>query len=121
MRIVHLCLLLGMIGMLESCSSGRDVPTTVEGTRPPTVIKRVDPRYPQELREQRVEGAVVVEGIVPKEGGTMRALHVVRSDDTRLDQLALDAISKWIWMPGLQDGRPSDVEFTTQVRFLLNR
>jgi protein TonB len=91
------------------------------GVRVPTVTHRVEPDYPAELRQQRVTGVVVVAGTVPKEGGVLRNPHVVRSDDPRLNQLALAAVSRWVWRPGLQDGKPVDVEFRTEVSFSLNR
>lgn len=47
----------------------------------------------------------------------LRNPGVGRSDDLRLNQVALDAVARWIWKPGLQDGKPVVVEFTTQVRF----
>jgi protein TonB len=85
------------------------------------LVKRVEPAYPAALRAAGVQGLVEVRGTVPKEGGALRNPQVVRSDDPRLDPLALDAISRWEWKPGMQDGQAVDVEFTTTIRFSLNR
>lgn len=104
-----------------SCTSSDGVPREVENVRAPTVIHRVAPEYPAELRQERVVGVVVISGTVPKEGGALRNPRVVRSDDLRLNQLALDAVARWIWKPGLQHGKPVDVEFTTPVRFSVGR
>jgi TonB family protein len=100
-----------------SCSSAAGVKQGADSVRVPTVTNRVAPDYPLELRQQGVHGSVEIGGTVPKEGGVLRKPHVIRSDDSRLDQLALDAVSRWTWKPGLQDGKPVDVEFTMTVTF----
>lgn len=87
------------------------------GVVAPVVIHRVEPEYPPELREQGISGVVTIGGTVPKEGGTLRGAHVIKSDDSRLNQLALDAVSKWVWKPGSIDGEPVDVMFMTEVKF----
>jgi TonB family protein len=92
-----------------------------EGMRAPSVVSRVEAEYPAELRAAGVQGQVVISGTVPKEGGVLRNPRVVRSDDSRLEPFALEAVSRWTWRPGLQDGQPVDVEFTTTVTFSLNR
>jgi TonB family protein len=104
-----------------SCTSADVVPPAGTKRQVPRVIHRVNPDYPAELREQRVEGVVVVSGVIPKEGGTIRNPRVVRTNDPRLNALALDAVSRWIWAAGLENGEPVDVEFTTEVRFALDR
>jgi TonB family protein len=113
-----------------SCASNASLPdapaatasASAKGaTQPPTVVRRVEPLYPEELRRARFEGSVVIGGTVPKEGGLIRNLHVVSSTEPRFEQLALDAVSQWEWSPGLQDGIPVDVEFTTTVTFSLAR
>jgi TonB family protein len=104
-----------------SCTSAGVVPPANTKVQVPRVIQRVNPDYPAELREQRVEGVVVISGLIPKEGGAIRNPRVVRSNDPRLNALALEAVSRWIWAAGLEDGEPVDVEFTTEVRFALDR
>lgn len=106
------------MGVFLSCASmGSPRVGNTEGLRAPMVMQRVDPEYPVELRQQAVQGIVVIGGTVPKEGGVLRNPHVVRSDDPRLNQLALAAVSRWVWRAGLQNGVAVDVEFTTEVRF----
>ena len=103
-----------------SCASSSQSAATSGNVVAPVLIHRVNPEYPPDLRQQHVSGTVVVGGIVPKEGGALRNPRVVRSDDSRLNQLALDAVSRWIWKPGLMAGQPTDVEFRTEVHFGLN-
>jgi periplasmic protein TonB len=119
---LFICFVLAIV--VSSCASTSDpaprVPVAaLPDMRPPKLTKRVEPIYPAALREQGVVGVVVIAGIVPKEGGPLRDAHVVRSDDARLDPWALEAVKSWIFIGGLQDGQPVDVEFQTTVRFSL--
>jgi TonB family protein len=116
------------MGVAMSCASSNPAQPATDGlqrgstgVQVPTISHRVEPAYPLELRQQGVTGVVVVAGTVPKEGGVLRNPRVEKSDDPRLNQLALAAVSRWIWRPGFQDGKAVDVEFRTEVRFSLNR
>lgn len=119
------CLSLAMfVAVVTSCASTptpapRAGAADLTDVRAPKLTKRVEPIYPASLREQGVAGLVVIAGIVPKEGGTLRDAHVVRSDDARLDPWALDAVKQWVFTGGTQEGVPVDVEFQTTVRFSL--
>ena len=118
MRLVLVAVLAA--SMLTSCGSASP-PVTPPGIRAPVVVRRVEPDYPPELRAAGVQGVVKVSGTIPKEGGTLRNPKVVWSDDPRLDPFALDAVSRWVWEPGMQDGQAGDVEFTTSVTFSVDR
>lgn len=115
-----LVLLFLAMSLLISCASTGTAPAT-PGVRVPTIVTRVDPEYPAELKAAGVQGVVEISGTVPKEGGMLRNPRVVHSDDPRLAPLALSAVSRWIWTPGMQDGKEVDVEFTTTVRFSSHR
>jgi len=104
-------------GLTVGCAGTAPAPATPSGYEVPKVVQRIQPEYPANLRQQRVTGSVVIEGTVPKEGGTLRDPHVVRSDDPRLEPYALAAVSHWVWAPGKKDGQPVDVKFQTTVRF----
>lgn len=110
-----------LLAILTVTSCATPAQSVAAGVRAPTVASRVEPEYPAELRAAGIHGSVVIAGTVPKEGGTLRNARVIRSDDARLEPLALDAVSRWIWRPGLQDGQPVDVEFSTTVTFSTGR
>jgi TonB family protein len=114
MRVLRV---LSMIVVLAGCQLTSDTVTTRQQHQAPQVLVRVEPEYPASFRRDGIEGSVQITGLVPKEGGQLRDARVVRSDDDRLNQLALDAVQKWVWKAGLQNGIPVDVEFTTTVRF----
>lgn len=87
----------------------------------PRVLHRVEAEYPEDLQSKGVQGNVVLAGTIPKEGGRIRDLRVVgETADRRLHQYAIDAVSQWIFSPGMHDGVPVDVEFTVTVSFREN-
>lgn len=121
---------LGIVASCASCASASPAPSAPstssaasvtpsehKNIQAPRVLQRFEPVYSDELRKKSVHGVVEVAGTVPKEGGSLRNAHIVASDDPRLNQPALAAVSRWIWSPGLQDGQAVDVEFSTKISF----
>lgn len=115
MRSVYFVSALMLAGCLASSCASQGAATGSHVA--PVVIHRVDASLPEELKGQQIRGSVVLSGTVPKEGGVLRNIKVVSSDNQRLNQAALDAVSQWIWQAGKQNGEPVDVEFTTTVSF----
>ncbi len=77
-------------------------------------------RYPKRAARERIQGRVLVEFIVDKEGNMINPV-IVRSVDYELDKEALEAIKriakKHKWTPAYQDGKPVRVRFTAPVNF----
>jgi len=95
------------------------VPVRVVGeVKPPRLVRRVDPLYPEIARQARVEGVVILEATTD-EYGRVRNIRVLRSIPL-LDQAALDAVREWVYEPMDINGRPRAVVFTVTVRFKLN-
>jgi TonB family protein len=84
----------------------------------PTVISRVEPRYPDIARNERVTGDVALDAVVKKDG-SLEIIRVARSLDYGLDAAAVEAISKWKFKPGMCDGFPRETSFTIEVNFRL--
>jgi len=85
--------------------------------KPPRLIQRVDPIYPEEAKEAGLEGVVIVEattGIY----GRVQNVKVLRSIPL-LDQAAVDAVYQWIYEPFVLDGKRRGVIFTVTVTFTL--
>jgi TonB family protein len=85
---------------------------------PPKLIKRVDPVYPQEAREAKIQGVVIL-GCRTNTQGEVEAVEVYRKVDPFLDKAAADAVLQWKYEPFIIDGRPRKVVFTVTVRFKL--
>ena len=77
--------------------------------------------YPVELQKAKVEGRVVVQFIVGKDGSISNAT-VVRSVHPELDAEALRVISLMPkWVPGKQRGQNVAVKFTIPIAFQLQK
>lgn len=86
--------------------------------KPPRLIKKVDPVYPEEARKERVDGVVIVEATTDIKGNVAR-VKVLRSKDLLLNQASIDAIRQWKYEPMIIEGKPRGVIFTVTVRFKL--
>jgi protein TonB len=85
--------------------------------KPPKLIHRVEPVYPEIARQARVEGIVILE-CTTDIYGRVREVKVLRSVPL-LDQAAIDAVRQWVYEPMIINGRPRGVIFTVTVRFQL--
>ena len=85
--------------------------------RPPRLVRRVEPLYPEIARQARVEGVVILEATTDVYG-RVAGVRVLRSLPL-LDAAAVDAVRQWIYEPLVVNGRPRPVTFTVTVRFVL--
>jgi TonB family protein len=81
------------------------------------LISKVDPVYPQDAKDARVQGAVVLRAIISKTG-TIRDLQVV-SGPPELTDSAKDVVNQWRYKPYLLNGEPTEVETTITVNYSL--
>lgn len=81
------------------------------------LLKKVPPEYPLYAKAQGIQGLVVLQAIITKEG-RIRDLHVV-SGHPALQQAALDAVKQWIYKPYMLNGEPVEVMTTINVIFTL--
>ena len=82
-------------------------------------INQVAPVYPRQLRSEGVEGTVVLEGMIGKDG-VVQGLKVVSTDHADLAMAALDAVREWRYEPSQLNGEPVAVTTTISVKFGLN-
>jgi protein TonB len=85
--------------------------------RPPSKVGHVNPVYPAEARDARVQGVVIMTALVDAEG-RVADVRVLRSIPM-LDQAALDAVRQWQFTPTLLNGNPVPVAMTVTVSFTL--
>ena len=75
------------------------------------VVRRVHPIYPKGARVKKLQGTVVLQAIIDKQG-KVDSLQMV-SGDPLLAQAAADAVKQWRYKPYSHNGDP--VEFQTRV------
>jgi TonB family protein len=81
------------------------------------LLRKVTPEYPAVAKAARIQGTVVLEAIIGKDGrvGDLRTL----SGPTPFIQAATDAVRQWTYEPYLLDGEPVEVETHINVVFML--
>lgn len=86
--------------------------------KPPRKTKHVNPVYPPEAREAGIQGVVILEAVIGRDGKVERAA-VIRSIP-ELDQAALDAVLQWEFEPTTVNGKAVRVQMTVTINFTLN-
>jgi TonB family protein len=76
------------------------------------------PAYPETAKENRIEGPVVMQAIISKDGFVDR-VHVLEGNP-RLRSAAAEAVQKWRFKPYLINGKPVEVATTITVNFELD-
>ncbi len=77
-------------------------------------------KYPKTAFDADIQGRVIAQFVVDKEG-TVRDAHVVKSVDPALDAEALRVINNMPkWRPGRQNGKVVNVKYTIPVSFSLD-
>jgi TonB family protein len=85
--------------------------------RPPKKVVHVNPEYPQDARDGKITGVVILEVVIGEDGSVI-ATKIMRSIPA-LDQAAIDAVNQWKFEPTLLNGEPVEVEMTVTINFTL--
>ena len=85
---------------------------------PPRAILSPEPGYTDEARQAHIQGTVVLDVIVRKDG-TGKVQKVVQGLGYGLDEKAIEAFEKWTFTPGTIDGKPVDVRLLVTINFHL--
>jgi protein TonB len=97
---------------------GGGVYTIGGGVSMPSIIRKIEPEYSEEARKAKWQGTVQL-SVVIDETGHARDLKVSKSLGLGLDQKAMEAVAKWLFKPGMKDGKPVAVFATIEVTFHL--
>ncbi len=107
--------ILNFAEMNETDSDGymRPDPSDLAG---PVPLKKVDPKYPPELRASHVDGEVVLYAIIRRDG-SVDSIQLVHSVDPQLDANAMEALAQWKFSPAEKHGQPVDLEAVVHIPF----
>ena len=88
-----------------------------QGVMEGLVLKRVQPRYPTQALQMRIQGPVQLQATITK-NGDIQNLKVV-SGDAVLAHAAQEAVRQWKYKPYYLDGEPVQIETQILVNFKL--
>jgi len=99
-----------------------DGPVFIPCETMPTFVKQKKPRYPDIARQAGIEGKVIVSVLIAENGKPIKASVVKRipADCRVFDTVAIDALMKSLYSPGIQNGSPVKVWLTVPMRFKLD-
>jgi protein TonB len=84
----------------------------------PSLVERVEPEYPPLAVRAQVQGLVILEAVVDRDG-RVEDVRVLRSIPL-LDRAAIDAVRQWRYSPLLLNGKPERFVLTVTVSFSLS-
>jgi TonB family protein len=82
------------------------------------LIKKVDPLYPEDARHDHIQGQVVLQVIIDKNGDIESVMLV--SGHPALAPAAIEAVKQWKYKPYLLNSQPVQVETQVVVNFTLS-
>jgi protein TonB len=93
-------------------------PDFVPYEKEPTVVKKVEPKYPEIALRAGLEGNVFLKVWVTKEGKVREAV-ILKSDAEIFNQAAKDAALQWVFTPAVMQKGPVAVWVSIPFRFRL--
>jgi protein TonB len=81
------------------------------------LIRKVSPNYPPLARQARIQGTVILQAQISKDG-SIQNLQLV-SGHPMLAPAAIEAVKQWKYKPYLLNGEPVEVDTQVQVNFTL--
>ncbi len=109
---------LGGIGREPSGPRGIAKGTSGHKITRPELIYKVEPEFSEAARKAKFQGMVLL-AIEVDTDGHARNFRIVQGLGLGLDEKAIEAVSRWLFRPGSQDGRPVVTTATVEVNFRL--
>lgn len=115
----------GVLGSIASAGAITSMPKIAtpqrvrvsSGVQSGLLVRKVQPSYPPLARQARIQGSVILQAQISK-NGDIENLQLV-SGHPMLAPAAIEAVKQWKYKPYLLNGEPVEVETTVQVNFSL--
>jgi protein TonB len=88
-----------------------------QGVTQGLLIRKVQPNYPPLARQARIQGSVLLQAEISKDG-TIENLRLI-SGHPMLAPAAIEAVKQWRYKPYILNGEPVEVETQITVNFTL--
>ena len=89
--------------------------TVSSGVAQGMLVHRVAPQYPAQAKEARLQGTVVLQAVIGKDG-SITSVHALRGNPV-LSQAAIDAVKQWRYKPYALNGEPVEADTQISVTF----
>ena len=89
-----------------------------DGVSRPVPIFQPEPPYTEDARQRRIQGVVILQGIID-ENGEVRNLTVVKGLPFGLDRNTLETVYQWKYKPAVFEGKPVAVHQYFRINFSL--
>jgi len=91
------------------------------GVEPPVFTKKVQPKYPERAVKIRLQGYVILEAILRKDGSVddIKVLRGLGKGKFGFEEEATEALKNWQFLPGKVNNIPADVRMTLKIDFVL--
>ena len=86
--------------------------------QPPGKVVAPPPQYTEIARKARIQGVVIVEAIIYKQGNVTN-VKILKGLPMGLDKSAVETALQWRFKPALENGEPVAVFFNLLVNFSL--
>ena len=96
-----------------------DVEVEVQVDQKPSVLRKVDPKYPEAARRANREAVVILEFTVDV-NGKATDIKVAEPKGFGFDEAAIDAIKRWRFTPAKKDGASVPMRVRQPIRFNLD-
>jgi TonB family protein len=100
---------------LEKCSTGGPIGGNILA---PLKLVDVKPEYPENLKDAKVGGVVVLEAVIGTDG-RIQDVQVMNSPDPTLGNAAVEAVRQWQFSATLLNCTPIEVQMQVSVNFTI--
>jgi len=88
-----------------------------QGVTQGLLLKRVQPSYPAQARQLRVQGSVLLQAMIAR-SGNISSIKVLEGEPT-LARAAVEAVKQWKYKPYYLNGEPVDIQTQITINFKL--
>ena len=107
----------------QSASGTSDSPSpklrVSQGVMDGLIVQRVDPVYPPEALRNHIQGIVLLQATIGKDGRVRTAKAV--SGPPELFEASISAVEQWQYRPYRLNGEPVEVDTTIKIQFHLSK
>jgi bla regulator protein BlaR1 len=99
---------IGGLGLLTTVAMANQQAKVVDSAKEneATPILRVEPKYPLEAAQQKIEGSVVLQFDIARDGSTSNIKIIKAEPENVFAKTSIDALQKWKYKPQIVGGQP---------------